>query len=270
MLIYAEDNLYIRGGGNSVNLLIQPKMAFRWLPEAESFFETVEATLVRSRQQLRVCYVECAQYWVTKLETLEESFSVLKARVIQAYPERQRLHGLVGNLLQVISWLKIQFGITALHLSDQDAPDHQNTNINRLVQHTGEVGRPRCGNTLEEHQLRFLRDDLGLRWADIARCLGVSESTLRRRRYELGWLPQRNYANLSDECLDDHVRAVLQTTPRIGLSLMRGALRSRGLNVQRERVREAIDRVNPLARTVRQTQFITRRTYNVRSPNSLW
>jgi hypothetical protein len=49
--------------------------------------------------------------------------------------------------------------------------------------------------------------------------LGVSESTLRRRRYELGWLSQGNYAIISDERLDEHVRAVLQTTPRIGLRL---------------------------------------------------
>jgi hypothetical protein len=146
--------------------------------------------------------------------------------------------------------------------------------VNHLGRHTGEVGRPRFGSALEEHQLRFFRDNLGLRWPDIARCLGVSERTLRRRSTnlnELGLLStQGNYANLSDERFDDHVRDVLQTTPRIGLSLVRGALRSRGLNVQRERIRGSINRVNPLACTVRQTQFITRRTYNVRSPNSLW
>ena len=193
-------------------------MAVRWLPDTQNFFENVEATLVRARQQLRICDVESSQNWITKLETLEESFSLLNARVIQAYPERQRLHELVGNLLQVISFIKIQLGITALRVSDQDALDQQNVQINHLVRHTGEVGRPRCGSALEEHQLRFFRDNLGLRWADIARCLGVSERTLRRRRYELGLLSMEgNYANLSDERLDDHVRDVLQTTPRIGL-----------------------------------------------------
>ena len=194
-------------------------MAVCWLPDTQNFFETVEATLVRARQQLRNCDVECSQYWVTKLETFEESFSLLKARVIQAYPARQGLHELVGNLLQVISWLKIQFGVAALHISDQDTLDWQNSSMNQAVQHTGEVGRPRYGNVLEEHQLCFLRNNLGLRWADIARYLGISERTLRRR-YELGWLSQDNYTNLSDECLDDHVRAVFQTTPRIGLSLV--------------------------------------------------
>ena len=195
-----------------------------------------------------------------------------KGRVFQAYPERQRLNELVGNLFQLISSLKIQFRITTLHISDQDVRNSQNAQLNHLVQHTGEVGRPRpCVNALEERQLRFFQDSLGLRWADTAQCLGVSERTLRRRRYELGLLlMQGNYANLSDEHLDDHVRDVLQATPRIGLTLVRGALRSRGLNVQWERIRRSINRVNPLACTVCQIQFITWQTYNVRSPNSLW
>ena len=66
---------------------------------------------------------------------------MLNALVIQAYPERQRLHDLVRNLLQVISFLKIQFGIAALHIADQDAPDRQNLRILPPVQRTGEVGR---------------------------------------------------------------------------------------------------------------------------------
>lgn len=133
-------------------------MAARWLPDTQTFFEIVEATLVQARQQLRIYDVESSQYWITKLETLEESFSLLHARVVQAYPERQGLHELVRNFLQVISSLKIQFGIAALHISDQDAQDRQNVQVNNLVQRTGEVSRPRCGNALEEHQLRFFRD----------------------------------------------------------------------------------------------------------------
>lgn len=102
-----------------------------------------------------------------------------------------------------------------MHIADQDILDWQNSSMNQVVHHTWEVGRPQCGNILEKHQLLFLRDNLGLQWADIARCLGISERTLKRR-YELGWLSQDSYTNLSDERLDDHVRAVFQTTPQIG------------------------------------------------------
>lgn len=105
---------------------------------------------------------------------------------------------------------------------------------------------------------------------DIARCLGVSERTLRRWRYQFGLMTNRNFTNLANQRLDEHVRDILKSTPSVGLSLMRGALRARGLNIQRERVRESMNRVDPVSRTVHHTQFITRRVYNVRSPNSLW
>jgi AraC-like DNA-binding protein len=249
-------------------------MANRWLPDAENFFSVVQTTLLRARQQLGSGDIDCPQYWITKLETFEETFTLLKARVLQAFPNREHLQELIGNLIHVISWLKIQLGITALQCSEaeQGRDEEQPTNHCLFVCHTGEVGRPRYLTVLniEQEQLSFLRNDLGLRWADIARCLGISERTLRRRRYELGLISSGDFTNISDQSLDEHVRDVLQTTPRVGLSLVRGALRSRGLNIQRDRVREAMNRVDPLSRTVHHRQFITRRTYNVRSPNSLW
>jgi hypothetical protein len=94
--------------------------------------------------------------------------------------------------------------------------------------------------------------------------------TLRRWRYQFALFTTGNHSNLSDQDLDDRVRAVLQRTPRVGLGLVRGALRAQGLNVQRERIRQSMNRIDPVSRTIHHTQFIIRRTYNVRSPNSLW
>jgi hypothetical protein len=247
-------------------------MANRWLPNSEDFFENLETILIRARRQLASCDIDSSRYWVTKLENYEEIISLLQARIYQAYPERQALHELVRNLLQLISWLKIQFGVAALRVSDQEQQLQHNCigAGNGLVQHTGEAGRPRLRNTLNEQQLRYLRDNLGLRWVDIARCLRVSVRTLRRWRYQFALFTTGNHSNLSDQDLDDRVRAVLQHTPCVGLSLVRGALRAQGLNVQRERIRQSMNRIDPVSWTIHHTQFIIRRTYNVRSPNSLW
>ncbi|XP_028414231.1 uncharacterized protein LOC114537289 [Dendronephthya gigantea] len=51
---------------------------------------------------------------------------------------------------------------------------------------------------------------------------------------------------------------------------MIGALRSRGIFVQRRRIREAIYTVDPVSRALRRQQAVTRRTYNVPCPNALW
>ena len=132
------------------------------------------------------------------------------------------------------------------------------------------MGRPCLRSAVGESHLRFLNQDLGLRWVDIAHCLGISERTLRRWCYQFGLLPNTSFTLITNEQLDQHVTNILQSTPRVGLSLTIGAVRARGLNVQRERIRQSMNRVDPLSRTVNHTQVITRRVYNVRSPNSLW
>ena len=55
----------------------------------------------------------------------------------------------------------------------------------------------------------------------------------------------------------------------LGITMMRGALRSRGIIVTRQRVRESIARVDPLSQLIMRTTIL-RRTYSVPTPNSLW
>ena len=172
-------------------------------------------------------------------------------------------------MLDAIRRLAVLFGTSALRTAESVGTSDLNI-TEAPVQHSRDVGRPCCHYSVNELQLRFLHDDFGLRWVDIARCLAVSERTLRRWRYQFGMMTNRNFTDLSNERLDKHVRDILLTTPNVGLSMMRGALRGRRLNIQRERVREPRNRVEPVSRTVHHTQFIIRRVYNVRSPNSLW
>jgi len=85
-------------------------------------------------------------------------------------------------------------------------------------------------------QLEFLRSK-HFRRASIAKLLGISERTLRRRREELG-LETDGFTEISENNLTAVVQSVKSLTPNIGQSRMLGALRSRGLHVQRWRVRE--------------------------------
>ena len=54
------------------------------------------------------------------------------------------------------------------------------------------------------------------------------------------------------------------------LQMMSGYLRARGLVLQREHVRQSLVRVDPLGSAVRWSRTVTRRTYRVATPNSLW
>ena len=52
--------------------------------------------------------------------------------------------------------------------------------------------------------------------------------------------------------------------------MLRGALLSRGIIVQRERIRSSIRRVDPISQSLRSRCRISRRPYSVPGPNSLW
>ena len=188
----------------------------------------------------RNCDLENSHYWLARLENVEELLSLFYVRVYKADSNRQYVLQLISDLIQDVRSLRIQFSQIALRTAEtneQLAFDVLHPINGAPLQYTGEVGRPSFRNVISESQVRFLHDNLGLCWVDIARCLGVSERTLRRWRYQFGLKLNRNFTNMSNEQLDGHVRVKLQNTPNVGLSLTRGALRARGLNVQRERVR---------------------------------
>ena len=56
----------------------------------------------------------------------------------------------------------------------------------------------------------------------------------------------------------------------VGYSMVRGHLREMGVNVQRDRIRASIARVDPLNCRLRWATVVSRRSYSVAGPNSLW
>lgn len=135
------------------------------------------------------------------------------------------------------------------------------------VEHTGRTGRPRY--MITDTQIRILREE-GCRWADVARLLGVSPITLRRRRAEFEMPLGNNFDGISDDVLDNLVGELLHITPQAGRHMLQGALRGRGLRIQRERIRDSIIRVDPISSTLRNARRVVRRRYSVPCPNALW
>lgn len=127
----------------------------------------------------------------------------------------------------------------------------------------------------------FLREVSGLfqihgKWEQVANDMGISYSTLLRRRREYG-LPvsgtqgqRTTYTDISGNDLYSIVSEVLRILPNAGETFVIGALRQRGIQVQRSRVRDAIYQVDPLTRAMRRSVAIIRRAYNVPCPNALW
>ena len=93
----------------------------------------------------------------------------------------------------------------------------------------------------------------------MARTLRVSYRTILRRRRALGMTVGAQFCRVSAVELDEIVSNILRQTPNAG-----------EVQIQRYRIRQSIQRVDPVSRTLRRAAAVVRRVYNVPCSNSLW
>ena len=125
-------------------------------------------------------------------------------------------------------------------------------------------GRSKYHITAE--QIDVLRST-GMSWTATAKCLGVSTKALSRRKQEYGIT---DYTEIREDELEWNVRDILQLTPFSGETYVQGALRARGIYIQRWKIRDALQQIDPVSRALRRRYAIRRRIYNVSKPNHLW
>ena len=129
-------------------------------------------------------------------------------------------------------------------------------------------GRPRFDIPAE--MLEELRE-LGFSWIKIGEMLGVSRWTIHRRVVDYGLKNMTGFHHLSDEELDEIVRGFISDHGRtIGQGYVGGYIKALGLRIQRQRIRESMARVDPQNTALRWGVVVSRRTYQVPWPNSLW
>ena len=202
------------------------------------------------------------EYWYRRLEY---AVNVLKLVVEKTELFQQDFVGIdiVVLLLRETHLSSQSVDSQILEIQDTQHPVHEEVAI----------GRPRKVISREDMEREF---EVFQNWKIVARQLGVSSKTLRRRRLEFGMNisetsgPRLTYTNISNEDLCSEVRNILIILPEAEETVIIGALRSRSIHVQRRRVREAINAVDPVSRALRRTVTIVRRKYNVASPNALW
>ena len=129
-------------------------------------------------------------------------------------------------------------------------------------------GRPQV--EVSKEQLEFLRS-LHFSWSNIAKLLGVSLSTITRKREQWQMNQETSqWSEISEEELEDIGREIRILTPNIGERRLLGALRCRDIRVQRRRVRNCLRRIDPIGTALRWRPVIYGRKYSVPCPNALW
>ena len=233
--------------------------------EIEEFFRSLQ-TLLSSSFNNNISY-DSAEYLSRRLDVYERNINILLTRLSESYPLEQQLLSDMRTLQVIVRHQRER--CEALSFRPLLEEDHGIVQASVGATISG-VGRPRLD--VSQQAIEALHSQVGLSWAEIARNFGVSESTIRRRRrsFVSANTNRESHSTIRDNELDILVRGILQITPRIGYRLVQGALRGRGLRIQRRRVLETPQRVDPVTVTMRASRSIVRRRYSVPCPNALW
>lgn len=242
-----------------------------WLPNIHGFFTSLGRLLESAEGQRNTASSNTAEFFSRRLRENERTLVTLMLRIEEAFPDEVGVISDLNKLVLIMNELSRDFDriVEDSERSTFTAPLSVNDHLSAVARNCL-VGRPRL--QILQEQMQTLHNDAGFRWADIGRILGISERTLRRRRHEFG-LPVgvgEDFSDVSNDDLDEYVREILEVTPSAGRRLVEGGLRQRGLRIQRYRIQESIQRVDPVVTTLRAAQQIIRRVYSVPCPNALW
>lgn len=223
-----------------------------------------------------------AQFWVVQsLRALVSDMSVstdeVTHEVIDGYKWRiemiyrdllaqELLHGLQDSEREALEYVSQAYNAASQLL---EAVPHCNSYLAGAVQQVldGSVGRPYFD--IPASQLQYLIDNR-FSVPQIARLMGVSVSTIRRRMSAHSMSIHATYSTLTDEELDQLILGIQQRFPNWGNRQMYGHLLSINIRVQFHRVRESQCRIDPEGTMMRQLQHLKRRSYSVRGPQHLW
>ena len=128
-------------------------------------------------------------------------------------------------------------------------------------------GRPSL--PIEEFHIKFYVE-YNFTVGQIADMFGCSKRTIERRMQQYGTRLRERYFTINDRDLDELISTLTYRNPNLGERSIDGILRSSGIIVQRQRIRDALWSVDPEGVLLRLRRSLHRREYNIEAPNSLW
>ena len=205
-----------------------------------------------------------------------DDYYVAVRAILQHCMEQEDCHDLLVILWEIhdrLFQLLEQYHRLCNFSMEGDDPLECNVGHSFVTQEPSARGRRRL--EIDEETLSELHS-IYYAWGAVACEMGVSYRTILQRWHELSFPianragPRNTFCNVTDDDLCNVVREVLQNMPDAGETYIIGAIRSRGMIVQRWRIRQAIQTVDPISRALRRTFALVRRVYNVVCPNELW
>ncbi len=203
---------------------------------------------------------EVAEYYA---EVVDHSIRLVRSisECIEETTDKENLELLALAFTDVLSLLHHQ---NAMRLPSRSCENH----VHLETEKNGCPGRPHF--LIRAEMLEELRE-LGFSWTKIGQMIGVSRWTIQRRVVEYGLDNMTGFHYLSNEELDGVTSEFISSHGNtLGQNYVARHLKSIGLRIQRQRIRESIGRVDPQNTVLRWGVVVSRRKYEVPWPNSLW
>lgn len=241
-------------------------------PALEEFFNELPRLVDQARRNVFSNDLNQLEYFQRKVQDALNVLNVIVSRcedINAPHSFTQEMSALMDGLVPLNERLRDAIEVDEEYVMTLNEPVPRST----LEDVDNVFGRPRIAVEKAEMERLF---GIYRSWKEVASLMGVSTKTLQRRRIEVGLImsnrvgPRRTYTDIADEELQRTIRDVLQILPNAGETYIIGACRQRNIHVQRQRLRDAINVVDPVSRALRRSISIIRRTYSVPAPNSLW
>lgn len=182
---------------------------------------TAELMSAIDRDEVTYGYVDYMEYRFSSLLTI--------VGIVSTFPPQ--MYALISDIVSKLRSCLDGHGST-------DADFNKRVDVIR----DGQPCRPRLDISRDKMEMVLSYRLTGRQSASL---LGISLATFNRRLREYQ-LNTRPFASLSDANLDAVVADIVRDFPRYGSVQVKGQLQSRGIYVQRERVRESMRRVDPV------------------------
>lgn len=233
----------------------------RFVSALDRYADTANAAFAEyALERLEVCITGVVRL-ATNLRSPPTDLHVTAEETSIVYAYFEELDGLVTHLRQLaVEW---QHYLDCLNVQINSA----SYSVSVVQTRRPSGGRPKFD--ISRGQLEYLHS-MSFDWTKISSMLGVSRSTIYRRRSELGLLHLTAESNISDDQLEVIIREIKRESPALGETLAMGRLRSIGIRVRRSRVRNCIRSIDPISTALRwKGQLARRQPYSVPGPNSL-
>ncbi|THU81050.1 hypothetical protein K435DRAFT_809401 [Dendrothele bispora CBS 962.96] len=228
------------------------------LPSATAGQGSWPPNVHQAYQALSNIYLSAVQALQSDSEASRLSFH-LETIIKDALPLLLAFEEGIDNFPSLMPWLEAtvktfsdlldDFCVVGDRMQGQDSDVHIEPGIH--IERTGTPGRPRKFPD-PEILIEAFASHRGISQQSMADHLGIHRSTLDRymKAYNI---TSHQYSDISNADLDKIVKAYRTQRPQSGVRYLRGHLRTEhNLRVQKRRVKDSVDRVDPLGRVLRQ------------------